>query len=47
MGVADGVHSWREKGIDSGIYTKTLMNTVYDLIHSGHDDVYSSTLILI
>lgn len=35
MGVADGVHMWREQGIDAGQYSRTLMDAAKNQITMG------------
>lgn len=40
MGVADGVYMWKEKGIDSGVFSRTLMETALHMIQAGCEDVY-------
>ena len=39
LGVADGIYMWREFGIDSGVFSKTLMDTAMHLVEAGHSDV--------
>lgn len=40
MGVADGIYSWRESGIDSGILSQALMKRSRSLIEAGAEDVF-------
>lgn len=42
LGVADGIYSWRTKGIDSGEYSRGLLQHVKTLVEEGHTDVLSS-----
>lgn len=39
MGVADGVYAMREQGIDSGIFSGTLMQKALEMVKRGYDDV--------
>ena len=39
LGVADGVYMWKTKGIDSGLFSRTLMATAREGVASGTDDV--------
>ena len=39
MGVADGVYAWKERGIDAGLFSRTLMSTARQEVDSGTDDV--------
>ena len=39
MGIADGVYSWREQGIDSGAFSRTLMETSQHMLDAGYSDV--------
>lgn len=38
LGVADGVHSWKEVGIDSGLFSRALMETAAAAVQSGATD---------
>ena len=40
MGVADGVYSWRKRGIDPGRFAYYLMEQAYINIKNGYDDVF-------
>lgn len=40
MGVADGVYSWREHGIDSGHLAQALMRTAMHMAKAGVEDVF-------
>ena len=40
MGVADGVYSWREIGIDSGHLAQALMRTASHMAKAGVEDVF-------
>ena len=40
MGVADGVYSWREMGIDSGHLAQALMRTASHMAKAGVEDVF-------
>lgn len=40
MGVADGVYMWKEVGIDSGTFSRTLMETARHMVQAGCEDVY-------
>ena len=40
MGVADGVYSWREQGIDSGHLAQALMRTAKNMAKAGIEDVF-------
>jgi protein phosphatase PTC7 len=39
LGVADGVYQWREKGIDAGIFSRSLMETACRCVEQGKSDV--------
>lgn len=39
FGVADGVYMWREQGIDSGVFSRTLMETSQHMVEAGYSDV--------
>lgn len=39
MGIADGVYAMREQGIDSGIFSSTLMQKALEMVKRGYDDV--------
>lgn len=39
LGVADGVYSWKEKGIDSGAMSRYIMETASHLVAGGLEDV--------
>ncbi|EFJ45028.1 hypothetical protein VOLCADRAFT_64171 [Volvox carteri f. nagariensis] len=39
MGVADGVYMWRERGIDSGDFSRALMRLARDSVMAGNVDV--------
>lgn len=39
LGVADGIYMWRERGIDSGIFSRTLVETARHLVAAGYSDV--------
>jgi hypothetical protein len=43
MGVADGVYSWREQGIDSGHLAQALMSTARNMVRAGIEDVFKGT----
>jgi protein phosphatase PTC7 len=34
IGVADGVGGWASRGVDSGVYSRLLLSTVYDFFHT-------------
>lgn len=40
MGVADGVYAMRDQGVDSGIFSSTLMERACEMVGRGHDDVF-------
>lgn len=42
MGVADGVHAWLERGIDSGTFAYYLMEQAFLNVRMGYDDVFRS-----
>lgn len=35
LGVADGVYSWKERGIDSGLFSRGLMDAARDAVEAG------------
>lgn len=39
MGVSDGVYMWKELGIDSGRFSRTLMETAQHMVAAGIEDV--------
>ena len=39
LGVADGVYMWKTKGIDSGVFSRTLMGSALKGLADGMDDV--------
>jgi protein phosphatase PTC7 len=39
MGVADGVYAWREQGIDSGVFSRELMEASRHMVQTGCEDV--------
>jgi hypothetical protein len=39
MGVADGVYMWKKHGVDSGVFSRTLMDTAHHLVEAGYSDV--------
>lgn len=39
MGVADGVYAWKERGIDAGLFSRTLMSRARKEVDAGLDDV--------
>ena len=39
IGVADGIYMWREHGIDSGIFSRTLCDTAMHMVEAGYSDV--------
>lgn len=41
MGVADGVYMWKTAGIDSGAFSRLLMETTSHMVAAGHEDVLS------
>lgn len=41
MGVADGVYAWKERGIDAGMFSRSLMARARSEVDSGADDVVS------
>ncbi len=44
MGVADGVYMWREKGIDSGLFSRALAETALHCLTAGDADVMRGAL---
>ena len=38
LGVADGVYGWKEQGIDSGLFSRTLMRYAREAIADGTTD---------
>jgi hypothetical protein len=42
MGVADGVYSWKEVGIDSGAMSRALVETAEHMVQAGYEDVVKS-----
>ncbi len=42
MGVADGVYMWREQGIDSGLMSRSIMESCRQQVAAGEDDVVKS-----
>eukprot|EP00798_Chlamydomonas_sp_ICE-L_P007420 gene7420-553_t len=40
MGVADGVFSWREHGVDPGQFSKALMDMCRKMVEAGMDDAF-------
>ncbi len=40
MGVADGVYSWRNVGIDSGHMAQAVMRTAMHMAQAGVEDVF-------
>ena len=38
LGVADGVYGWKEQGIDSGLFSRTLMRYARETIAAGETD---------
>ena len=39
LGVADGVYMWKAKGIDSGLFSRTLMSSARQNVKTGMNDV--------
>jgi hypothetical protein len=39
LGVADGIYMWKEIGIDSGVFSRTLMETAQHMVEAGYSDV--------
>eukprot|EP01025_Chloroclados_australasicus_P050108 TRINITY_DN5728_c0_g1_i1.p1 TRINITY_DN5728_c0_g1~~TRINITY_DN5728_c0_g1_i1.p1 ORF type:complete len:542 (-),score=48.91 TRINITY_DN5728_c0_g1_i1:1643-3139(-) len=39
MGVADGVYAWKDQGIDSGLFSRKLMEYSSSLVRGGFEDV--------
>lgn len=39
LGVADGVYMWKTKGIDSGLFSRTLMSSARESVKTGMNDV--------
>ena len=39
LGVADGVYMWKTKGIDSGLFSRTLMSSARENVKTGMNDV--------
>lgn len=46
LGVADGVHSWREEGIDSGLFSQGLMSAAAAAVEAGASDPLEGVLTL-
>lgn len=38
LGVADGVYMWKQKGIDSGLFSRSLMRYAREAIMAGERD---------
>jgi hypothetical protein len=39
LGVADGVYSWKDSGIDSGAMSRTLLEVAEHMVAAGYEDV--------
>lgn len=39
LGVADGVYMWKTQGIDSGVFSRTLMEAARATVEAGEVDV--------
>ena len=38
LGVADGVYMWKTKGIDAGLFSRTLMSAAHSEVEGGNGD---------
>ena len=45
LGVADGVYMWKTKGIDSGLFSRTLMSSARESVKTGMSDVVKRELL--
>jgi hypothetical protein len=44
LGVADGVYMWRSRGIDSGVFSRSLMLSAKNAVLYGQVDVLNGAL---
>lgn len=46
LGVADGVYMWRSRGIDSGVFSRSLMLSAKNAVEYGQVDVLNGESVL-
>ena len=45
MGVSDGVYMWRSRGIDAGVFSRSLMLSAKNAVEYGQSDVLNGALL--
>ena len=45
LGVSDGVYMWRSRGIDAGVFSRSLMLSAKNAVEYGQSDVLNGAVL--